>query len=95
MSKFLVVLALASGCSIALQSKPKSASCSTTPVFWIADSVGVAASVAALAVGLIVPRYTEAAAPAAITSVAYLASAHNGYKWAGQCRARTESIAAR
>lgn len=92
MAKLAVALVLLSGCSIALQSKPKTAprDCSTTHGYWIADAVGVAAGVAAMAFA-VVNRNEEAGPIAggagAIGSVAYLASAGNGYSWRRQCAA--------
>ncbi len=58
MIRLSVVLALASGCSVALQAKPQhrvaagSSGCSTSHAWWIADAVGVAAGVAAVAAGI-------------------------------------------
>ncbi len=99
MTKILAVLALASGCSIALQSKPKTAGadCSTSHAYWIADAVGVAAGVAAIAAGLYVGGQAGnvISGPGALGSVLYLASAHNGYKWRAQCEAHTEPVAVR
>jgi hypothetical protein len=102
MSKILLVLAL-SGCSVALQSKPKTAggSCSTSHAYWIADAVGVAAGLSGVAVSIAkgdslgdVPAGIAAAG--ALVAVLYLASAGNGRTWRAQCAAgRTESVAVR
>ena len=99
MTRLIVVLALLSGCSVVLQSKPSraSATCSTTPAFWIADSVGAAAGAAAIATGLAMGPSDGANAIAGagvIAGIVYLASAHNGYKWARGCR-EAPAVAAR
>lgn len=98
MSKVLLVLAL-SGCSVALQSRPTAASsdCSTSHAYWIADAVGAVAGAAAVGVGLATEQDGYLiAGTAAVASVIYLASAHNGYKWRARCaNGGVESVAAR
>jgi hypothetical protein len=92
MRNLLLVLVLVSGCSLTFQSRPTAdrvTSCSTTSAYWIADSVGVVASVATLVASFFVKdSQAEYAAPAAVTSVIYLASTGNGYRWARDCRAQ-------
>jgi hypothetical protein len=97
MSRFLVVLALVSGCSVALQKKPPASQvatseCSTTPAFWIADTVGVIAS--AVAIGAAISMRDDGAempnligAAGAFAGVGYVASAVSGRRWARECRA--------
>ncbi len=96
MLKLAAVAVLLSGCSIALQSKPSHADCSTTHAYWIADAVGVAAGVAAMAYAVHERGNDGAIAggPGAIGSVLYLASAGNGIRWRRECSARrTEAVA--
>lgn len=95
-----VVLAL-SGCSIALQSKPAkggaSKECHTTHVYWVADAVLAAASVAAMGYAIADGRDRVAAAGAGgVVGVLFMASAHNGYRWRGECvRGEPSHIATR
>lgn len=97
MFKLAVVVALlGSGCSVALQKKPKAVAsdCSTANAYWIADAVGVAAGVAALTYGIANPGEQTPAAIAGVGSlgaIVYAASANNGYKWARRCRAGHET----
>lgn len=99
MIRLLAVLVLASGCSVALQAKPRAAAkCSTTPAFWIADSVGVAAGAAAITTGLAMDSGDTANAVAGvgvIAGIVYLASAHNGYRWSRECSSGPTSVASR
>ena len=107
MRTFLVTLLIAaSGCSIALQDKPargpaKSASgCSETNLYWIADSVGVAAATAAITTAIV--RQDKASdgevaayAAAGFAGVLYLASMGNGIRWSRECRAlQSEAVPA-
>lgn len=97
MIRFLTVLTLVSGCSVALQSKPKTAAsdCSTTSAYWIADYVGVAAGIAAMAAAVVIRDRGDAAGyiggAGAIGTIGYLASAENGRKWSRECRANQPS----
>lgn len=93
MLKALAIVATLSGCSIALQSKPKpgrtsaQSGCSTSHAYLVADAVGVAAGVVAMAYA-VAKRGEDTAivgGPAAIGSVLYLASAGNGYRWRRAC----------
>lgn len=84
---------------MALQSKPKvgrvaTSECSTSSAYWIADTVGVAAGVAALAYSIAKSGDSDTTntigGVGAFGGVLYLASAGNGYKWARQCRESQE-----
>jgi hypothetical protein len=97
MIRSLVVLALVSGCSVALQAKPQktAAKCSTTNAYWIADLVGVAAGLAAVAVAEVTSNESDApnaiAGVGLVGGVVFAASASNGYKWARECRSNNET----
>jgi uncharacterized membrane protein YebE (DUF533 family) len=99
----VAVLALVSGCSVALQKKPSSgkvatSECSATSAYWIADTVGAVAGAGTALAGFAfggdsehTDRNYTIGGVAALASIVYLASAHNGYKWAHQCSANQES----
>ncbi|RPH64964.1 MAG: hypothetical protein EHM89_00040 [Acidobacteria bacterium] len=98
--RIILIVVLLSACSIAFQSRPpatagRSASCWSHRVFAIADLVGVAASVAAITTGLVLndDRSAAIAGPAALTVIAYTASADNGWKWGNRCREMREGVA--
>ena len=81
---------MVSGCSVALQSKPKNGGhdCSTSHAYWIADAVGAIAGAAALTYA-IANRGGDGdravGGVGGVIGVLYLASAHNGFKWRRQC----------
>lgn len=95
MARLAAVLLLVSGCSVALQSKPRHAACSTSHAYWIADAVGAAAGVAAVAFA--VATSSPAYGAGGVGGVIYLASASNGIRWRRQCEsgAAAEPIASR
>jgi hypothetical protein len=103
MGKLLAVLLLVSGCSVALQKKPRTAGadCSTSSTYWIADAVGVGVGGAAAVTGIAlaasdhgdIGRITTGLG--LVAGVIYYASMDNGRKWARECSTRSESIAAR
>jgi hypothetical protein len=93
MRRYVAVLLLASGCSIAFQSKPSRTSqahtdCSTSRVLPIVDTLGTVAAVAASIYGFSRSDKTGDAigGAAGLTSIFYLASAKNGFDDAAQCR---------
>ncbi|MGE0402705.1 MAG: hypothetical protein AB7T06_38735 [Kofleriaceae bacterium] len=95
MTRIALVLALVSGCSVALQSKPSkragvaASECTTSSGLWIADAVGVAASVAAISYGRITDNEDQGnliSGVGAITGLLYTASMGNGIRWTNECR---------
>jgi hypothetical protein len=109
MSRLLVVLALVSGCSVALQAKPPktgsvaASGCTTSSTYWIADGVGVgvgaAAAIGGTALALANRDGNEEvgwmiAGAGAMTAVLYYASADSGRDWARECAA-SSSVASR
>lgn len=101
MSRFLVVLALVSGCSVALQKKPKQAECSTTSAYWIAD-LAIAAAVAVSSVAYAELGSDESDIPNTVggvglfTGLAFGISADSGHRWARECLAnRDRAVASR
>lgn len=96
MLRIVALLALVSGCSIALQSKPSTgrvaaSECSTSSAYWIADAVGVAAAVAAMTYSAATSdrgsdRANIIGGAGAVGGILYAASAGNGYRWAHECR---------
>jgi hypothetical protein len=90
MAKVLVLVAFLSGCSVALQAKPNKTAtrdCHTTHAYWVADAVLATASVAALSYAIANYGDDKLATLGAggVTGIVFLASAHNGYKWRGEC----------
>lgn len=89
----LVCVVAVSGCSVALQKKPSSgkvatSECTTSEAFAIIDTTLTVVAVAASIYGLSrVDKTGDAIGmPAGFVAVPLFASAHNGYKWASQCR---------
>jgi predicted MFS family arabinose efflux permease len=105
MTKLLAVLLLVSGCSVALQPKPRAGSvasgCSTSSTYWIADAVGVGVGGAAAVTGVVLSEtgYKDVGllttGVGLVAGVIYYASMDNGRKWARECSTRSESIATR
>jgi hypothetical protein len=90
--RILLTLALVSGCSFALQSRPATGrnECTSSRVPAIVDTVITAGAVAAVVYGGIVRNGTDAgnvtAGIGAVGGVVYLGSAVEGYRWSGACR---------
>ena len=95
----IALLFAATGCSIALQERPKTApvaatKCAAGP-WWIVDSIAVAASVAAFSYGA--TRSDDAgkllSGVGALGGAVLLASAGNGYRWSRGCEAAQSASA--
>jgi hypothetical protein len=84
---FLIAL---SGCSIALQSKPSKgrSECTSSPMLAVVDTVAMVAAVGAVAAGVVIggDAGNVTSGVGAMAGIGYLASADNGFTWAGQCR---------
>ena len=103
MLKVVALVAVLSGCSLTLQSKPKAgqmraqSGCSTSSGFWVADMVLSAASAGALV--YLASRRGEpegvAAGPAALSAIVFYASGDNGRRWRNQCAADAAPVTAR
>jgi hypothetical protein len=90
MRRILMLAILASGCSIALQSKPSKGrnECSSSPMLAVVDTVVMVAAVGAGVAGVVIGGDTGnvTTGVSLMTGIGYLASADNGFTWAGKCR---------
>lgn len=96
----LLILALSSGCSFALQSRPPKGrnECTASPVFAVVDTIVTAAALGATIYGAsrVDDTGNVVAGTGGLTTIAFMASAGSGYRWAGQCQeARMQSVASR
>lgn len=106
MARFLVLLALVSGCSVTLQARPQraggvvSAGCTTGSGYWIADAAISGVALATGAAGFVVAE-TDGnktagqvmAGVGILSGLIYYASMDNGRKWARECAADVPSLA--